>query len=125
MRCAHDLAFGGEPERFGLATEDFGEAKVSDFHAAFAVREHVLGFDVAVDNAFVVRLLQRVANLWNNLQRFTRREASGAFELAQDRTIHKFHDEKAQAVHLPEFVNGHAWFDGSSGIPRLCPSQVS
>ena len=56
-------------------------------------------------HALVVSILQRVANLRDDLQRLARGEASGLFELAQVRAIHELHDEKVQPARVAEFVN--------------------
>ena len=54
------------PERRATASEvqvrlpirqKLGDAEIRDFHTAFAVQQDVLRFDVAMENAFVVRVL--------------------------------------------------------------------
>jgi hypothetical protein len=46
-----------------------------------------------VDDALVVRELERVANLGHDCQRLPRRDASGMKQLSQVHAVHKFHEE--------------------------------
>ena len=50
-----------------------------------------------MDHALVVRVLERIANLRNDLQRLARGQATSLFELAQIRAIHELHEEEVEA----------------------------
>ena len=76
VRRAHDLPVAGER---GVAAasrpEDLGDAEVGDLHPALLVEQDVLRLDVAVDDAFVVRELERLADLRDDRQRLARAQA--------------------------------------------------
>ncbi len=93
MRRAHDVPGAGQPEVLRFLPQDFGQAEVGDFHAAFFVEQDVFGFDVAMDDAFVVRELERGADLRNDCQRLARRKFARLLDLPQVRPVHKFHEE--------------------------------
>ena len=93
MRRAHHVARAGQPEILRLLPQNFRQAEVGDFHPAFFVEQDVFGLDVAVDDAFVVRELERGADLRNDFQRLARREFAGLLDLPQVRPVHVFHDE--------------------------------
>src|SRR5437588_12509011 len=71
-----------------------------------------------MNDAFVMGKLKGIANLRDNLQGFARGKFPGAFQLAQVQSIHKFHDEEGQAIHLAEVMDGdNIWV----GQPRERP----
>ena len=96
VRRAHDLPHAGQMEVLRLAAQDFGQAEVGDLCAALLVQQHVLRLDVAVHDAFVVRILEGLANLGDDLQRLGRGEFAGPFNLPQVRAIHILHEEVVQ-----------------------------
>jgi hypothetical protein len=51
---------------------NFRQPEIRHLHAAAAVEQDIFRLDVAVDDALVVRELQRVANLRHDRQRFAR-----------------------------------------------------
>ena len=53
----------------GLA-QNFRQANVRDFHAAFLVEQNIFRLDVAVNDPFNVRELQRLADLGDDGDRF-------------------------------------------------------
>ena len=73
MRRAHHVARAGQPEILRLLAQNFREAEVGDFHPAFFIEQNVFRFYVAVDDAFVMRKLERGADLWDDFQRLARR----------------------------------------------------
>lgn len=57
-----------------------------------------------MNDARVVRELERLANLRHDAQRFTRRNAAVAEQLPEVDAVNKFHEEIKQAVALAELV---------------------
>src|SRR5262249_42875299 len=66
---------------------------------------NVLGLDVAVDDAFVVGELEDFTDLRDDFEGLAGRQSAGAFELAEVKAVHEFHDEVGEAVHLAELVD--------------------
>ena len=91
--CAHDLAFTGQAKRLRFLAQDLRQPEVGNLHPALAVHQHVLRFDVAMDDALVVGILQCVADLRHDLQCLARREPLSVLQLAQIHAINKLHDE--------------------------------
>ena len=94
------LCPGGD-EGGGFATgrgvaEHLGDAEVGDFDAARFVEKEVFGLDVAVDYAVLVRVLQRLADGWNDGQRLLGREAAGAHRLPEIHAVHELHEEEVE-----------------------------
>ena len=78
--------------------EQLGEAEVGDLHAAPLVEQDVLGLDVAMDDAFVVGVLQRVADLRHDRQRLGRRQAARLDELPQVGAVDVLHHEVVKSA---------------------------
>ena len=107
MRRAHGVAGRRSAASPASCAKNFRDAEVGDFHAAFFIEQNILRFDVAMHDAFVMRKLERLANLRDDLQRLARAKVCPrAHRLPQIQPIHKFHDEVGQPVHLAEFVDG-------------------
>ncbi len=63
-----------------------------------------------MDDALVVRELERVANLRHDGQRLARADATGGEQLPQVHAIHEFHDEEIQSIGAAEIMDGNdAW----------------
>ncbi len=99
---AERCAGGGERHIGMFLAHELGDAEVGDLHAALRVEQDVLGLDVAVENAFLVRELKRLANLRHDGQRLRGREPSGLHGLAQIHAIHVFHHQIVEAARLAE-----------------------
>ena len=70
VRRAHHLAGARERQvRRACAATSFARPKSAIFTRPVAVEQDVLGLDVAVDDALVVRVLQRVADLRDDRER--------------------------------------------------------
>ena len=82
------------PTRFGF--NNFRQAKIRHLHAAPAIQQNVLRLDVAVDDALVVRKLERVANLRHDGQRLARGNAAAREQLPQVHAVHEFHEEEVE-----------------------------
>ena len=92
--------------RIRVCAEHLREAEVGDFHASLAVHEQVLGLDVAVDDAPVVRVLQRVAKGRDDGERLFGREFVRLEQGAQVRAVHILHEQEEKAARLPEVIDG-------------------
>ena len=85
---------------------EFRNAEVGDFHAAFGVEQDVLRLDVAMEDAFVVRVLERLADFGNDGQGLLGGEAARLHGLAEIDAIDKFHQQIKETVRLAKIVDG-------------------
>ena len=85
-------------------SHQLGQPEVGHLHPATAVEQDVLRLDVAVDNALVVRVLERVANLRHDGQCFAQRDPARVKQLAQAHPINVFHEKIEQPVSPPKLV---------------------
>jgi hypothetical protein len=73
MRGAHDRGGQRRASRaLSVLCSQFGQAKIRDFNAPFFVKQNIRGLDVAMDDAFLVRILQGLANLKRDAPGFVR-----------------------------------------------------
>jgi hypothetical protein len=91
----------------GRGDDELREAEVGQLDTALDVHEHVLGLDVAVDDALVVRVLERVADLGHDRQGLARREAALAHQPAQVRALDELHQQEPALARLAEIVDAH------------------
>ena len=82
----------------------FRDPEVRDLHAALAVQQDVLRLDVAVDDAAVVGVLERVADPRDDGERLARGQAFALEQLAQVHAIDELHQEEKQVAAAAEFV---------------------
>jgi hypothetical protein len=87
-----------------FATEQFARPKSQSSRDLF-IDEDVLRFDVPVHDSFIVRKLERLADTWDNRQRFLRRNLIGPHQFAQVSSVHEFHDEIEKSFHLAKVVH--------------------
>jgi len=90
-------------ERF--AAQQLGQAEVGDLHAALFVEEQVLGLDVAVHEALLVRVFEGVANLRHDGQRLGGREPARLEKLPEIHAVHILHDDVVEAARFAEVVD--------------------
>jgi hypothetical protein len=83
----------------------FGDAKVGEFHTALSVQENVRRFYVPVEHAFVMRVLEGLADFWHDGQCLCGCKPLCSHGLAQVHTIYKLHEQKEKAVSLAEVVD--------------------
>jgi hypothetical protein len=105
MQRAEYLSRAGQARHRHLPPEQLGETEVGDFYTPLLVEEHVFRLDVAVNDAFFVRILQRVTDLWHDLERLLRREFAGLQRLPQIDAVHVLHQEKEVSSRLAEVVD--------------------
>ena len=89
----------------GLA-EQLGDAEVGDLHPALRVEQDVLRLDVAVQDAFVVGELERLANLRHEHHRLLRGEPARLHRLAQVYAVHELHQQVEEPAGLAEVMDG-------------------
>src|SRR5208282_5754444 len=66
----------------------------------------VRGLDVAVDNAFRVRGVQRVGNLDRQTEQNVGLHRPAGDTMLQRYTVEKLHDQEGMAILLPDFMDG-------------------
>src|SRR5664279_88758 len=103
---AHHPLLPGERLDPAIRAQQFGDAKVRYLHAALFVEQDVLRLDVAVDNALLVRILERLADRRYYDQRLLWRQLAGLEQLAQAHPIHKLHQQVIESVGLAEIIEG-------------------
>ena len=84
-----------------------GEPEVEDLHEAVARQHHVLGLEVAVDDAGRVRPGQPLGQLAADVQDLPdRQRLLGPNQVAQRRAIDELHDGEGQPGRLADLVDG-------------------
>ena len=81
-----------------LAAEQFGQAEVQNLHAAVVGDEDVLGFQIAMDDALVVRGRETVGDLERVLDGLARAEAAPSDPLAQRLAFEQFLDDVGRVL---------------------------
>jgi hypothetical protein len=82
--------------------EQFCDAEVCEFHAAFGIEKNVLRLDIAVEHSFVVRVLECVADVGNDGERLRGGETPCAHRLSKIDAVHELHDEVENSPAVPE-----------------------
>ena len=114
-RCSHNLPYdrgthwyrwrlirvAGHGCRFG----HFCQAEIQHLHSAVGLDLDVGGLQVAMDNAFLMRGLERVADLPADRQRFLQRDCAFFDPVSQRWAFDQFHHQVVGAyiVHLADF----------------------
>ncbi len=94
-----------KPDARRFRAEDLRDAEVRDLHRARFVEQQVLRLDVAMHDAVLVRVLQRLADRRHDGQRLLRREAARLHRLPQIHAIHELHEQVVKPARLPEIVD--------------------
>ena len=107
--CVADSVSVGEMD--GLPCGDrrlqrFRQSEVENLDVAVGGQLHVGRFQIAMDDAFLVRVFQSFGDLLGNRQHFVQRHRPPADPLSQRRPLDQFHDQSANAVALFQSVNG-------------------
>jgi hypothetical protein len=105
VRRADRLVRLREPRRRGVLAEQLGEAEVGDAHAAVLADEDVLGLDVAVHDAVVVRELQRIAQLRHEREHVARGQLALQQQVAQVGAVDELHHQEEELAGLAEVVD--------------------
>ena len=85
--------------------QQFSETKIGDLHLPFFGDENVLWLDVAVDDSFIVRKLQRCANLHHKFKGLVWSDGLEVEQGAQVHPVHIFHDEVVILPGVAEVIN--------------------
>ena len=72
MRRAHHFRRPRQPLDLGVFAQEFGQTKVGNLHSPLFVHEHILGFDVTVDDTAIVRVLECLTDLRHDGHGFAR-----------------------------------------------------
>ena len=106
VRCAEGGPGAGEWIFGDGFSEEFGDAEVGDFNAAAGVEEDVVGFDVAMEDAFVVGVLEGFADARDDGEGLGGVDGAGAHGLAEVDAVDVFHEEVEEGAGLAEVVDG-------------------
>ena len=92
----------------GGVVGEVGDAEVHQLRPRLAVLDHlhVLGLDVAVDDAARVGVVERLAEVGADLADLAVGELAGVGEAGQGRALDQLGDEQRVAVLLPQLVEG-------------------
>src|SRR5690606_7159340 len=83
-----------------------GDAEVRHFHAPVVADQYVMRLDVTVDDLVKMGMIQRVANLGGDLDRFLRPQRRPlADNFVQIGPVHKLHDDVVRVRVLADIVN--------------------
>ena len=92
----------------GNRIERLGQAEVEDFHRAIGTHLHVLGLEIAMDDAVLVRRGERVGNLLRDVHRLVERHRAIRDLLGEGAAFNQLEDERLpvqrvlQAVDVPD-----------------------
>jgi len=107
MRRAHHIPGARQAQLVLVQTGNFCEPEIGDFHPATLIQHHVLWFDIPVNNAFFVSVLERLTDLRNNFQGLLRTEFAGFLQLAQIPAFDVFHQEIVECARNTEIMHGN------------------
>ena len=123
MGCAEQRAAGSQWGGWPRLAYQFGDAKIGDLYPATSIQQDVLRLNIAMENAFVVGELERLANLGHHQKRLGGRKPAQFHRLAQIHPIHEFHQQIEKAPRLPKSyrVTMFEWFRRAS----MRPSRIN
>ena len=90
-----------------LGPRELGEAEVEDLDAAVVRDEDVLGLQVAVDDALLVRGAEAARDLQGVVDGLARRDRAGGELLAQRRSLEQLRDDVRRALVGADVVDRH------------------
>jgi len=88
------------------AVDQLRQAEVQDLDDAVVADHHVLGLDVAMDNAGFVRGVEGGGHLEGDLQGVSQRQRHGAHPLAQRLSPDELRGNEVQVLEIPDLVDG-------------------
>ena len=90
-----------------LGAEERGQAEIHEPHPAARVDQHVLGLDVAVDDPGLVGVLERLGDLWHEVEDVALGDRTVFQELPQARPLHIFHHQAVELLRLVDVEHRH------------------
>jgi hypothetical protein len=102
---AHDGTGGGQPGNL-VADDQLGDAEVRQGSVARHVEQDVRRFEIAVDDAAPVRIIQRGGDLPGQLDHAVRRKPPAAQQVIEAAAFHQAHDQVAVRIDAPKIVHG-------------------
>ena len=82
------------------------DSEVGDLHATVLIDKQILRLDVAMHDAVLMRVLQRLADRRHDRQGLLRRKPAELHRLAQIHSVHEFHDQEIQPVAFSKLMHG-------------------
>ena len=97
----------GSIDRHGISqVESFGEAEVQDFDLSLRRQLHIRGLQVAMNDSALVRVLETLAKLPGDRQRFVDRYRTARNTIGQRLPLDQFHHQRTPVIRLFEPVYG-------------------
>ena len=90
----------GESIGDGFVVEHSSQTKVRDPDSALTIQQDVLGLDVSMDDALIVSVLQRFAELRNDREGFGRFNRTRLNRLPQIDSVDVLHDQEVEVSGL-------------------------
>lgn len=98
LACAGERAGGGAAGLRLFETEELGESEVGDFYPSAIIEQDILGFDVAMDDPFVVGELEGVADLADDFECLLRVGRAICDHLPEGWAFDVLHEEVVEAA---------------------------
>ena len=89
------------------AAAELGDPEIRHLHPPVPIHQNVARLDVAMHHSAVVRELDRIADLRNQLERQIGDHAAALDQAREIRPVDVFHREKEPSVALAEFMDRH------------------
>ena len=86
-------------------TSELRQAKVKNLHAAIFGDKDILGFQIAVNDSFLMRRRQAMRDLQRVVNRFPLRQGDPAHALAKSFTFQQFRDDVRRIVVRIDVIN--------------------
>ena len=94
------------PDAIGSGIGQLRQPEVHDLDVTLAGEHHVLGLQIAVNDAGLVRLRERIRQLAGDLKGLLQRRSSASQQLPECRAFDELHHDEELAVELPDVVDG-------------------
>ncbi len=106
-----------------LGPRELGQAEVEDLDAAVVRHEDVLGLEIAVDDALLVRGAEAAGDLERVVDGLARRDRAAGELLAQGRSLEQLRDDVRRAVVRADVVDRHDVRMVEARRPRAPPAR--
>src|SRR5438477_4158584 len=102
MRSSQSGSVEGEPR---LARDPFGDAEVGDVRLAFPTEKNIPGFEVAMKDAALVRMMNSAGNMGDEPRSVARPITISGHLVREAAAFRELHAEERQAIELAHFVD--------------------